>query len=46
MNICTPTSVLVGVREIVEFHILRVGTGKTENSDIFKLLKHSHFHVM
>jgi len=41
-----PTRVLVGVHEIVEFHILRVGTGKTENSDIFKILKHSHFHVM
>jgi len=46
MNICTPTSVLVGAHEIVEFHILRVGTGKTENSDIFKILKHSHFRVM
>jgi len=41
-----PTSVLVGVPEIVEFHILRVGTGKIENSDIFKILKHSYVHVM
>jgi hypothetical protein len=46
MNIFTPTRVLVGVHEIVEFHILRVGTGKTENNDIFKGLQHSHFHVM
>jgi len=46
MNICTPTRALVGVHETVEFHILRVGTGKTENSDVFKILKHSHFHVM
>jgi len=46
MTICTPTRALVGVHEIVEFHILRVGTGKTKNNDIFKVLKHSHFRVM
>jgi len=43
MNICTSTSALVGVHEIVEFHILRVGTGKIENIVIFKTLEHSHF---